>query len=566
MWRMVFIGIFFAALGQAMGGAAWAVEPAAGSLLAASAASAAPAAPAAVPASAAAGAPEVLQVCRLPGYEHQAVCGRLLRPLDPAAPQGRQIEVHFAVLLALARNKQPDPVFVFAGGPGQSAIDLAGSWSRLLARVGNRRDIVLIDQRGTGRSARLACPEVSATAALAEVLPLSAQQRRIESCRDALQRLPHGDLRQYTTHVAVQDAEAVRVALGAPRVNLVGASYGTRAALEFQRQFPQAVRRLVIDGVAPPDMALPTAFSTDNQAALDAVWAACEADAAGCGRRHPALQEQWRALLAGLPREVTVAHPVTGAVERLSLTRELVLGLVRAPLYAPVLASALPHALAQASRGRYEALFGLASALQGPRAGSLAEGMHFSVVCAEDLPPRARPANSAAGAGGVPTDLPGADFGSVFAERYLAICAGWPRGDVPAAFFTVPSAPGPVLVLSGGADPATPPRHGERVARALGPKARHVVVAGAGHGVMALPCMRDVLFRFIAAEDDTQALQVKTDCAAAMPRPPAFVPPGAARVLGETTGTTATPITTTGSPVPPARAVRPGAQSPRSGL
>jgi len=485
-----------------------------------------------------------LQPCRLPGFEHEASCGRVPRPLDPEAPQGRQIEIHFAVLPALARNKHPDPVFVFAGGPGQSAIDLAGTWSRLLARVSNRRDIVLVDQRGTGRSAKLACAEPPPTAPLATALPAEAQARRLATCREALQRLPQGDLRHFTTWVAMRDVEAVRQALGAPRVNLVGGSYGTRAALEYQRQFPQAVRRLVIDGVAPPDMVLPAAFSTDNQAALERVFAACEADAATCGATYPALRGDWQGLLSTLPKEVAAAHPVTGEVERLALTREMLLGLARAPLYAPALAAGLPQAIGAAARGRFEPLFGLASALQGPRGATLAEGMHFSVVCAEDVPRLAAAGDGgvtrADGAGGsgaaqsragnrsdgaTAASPAGADFGSIFADQYQRFCADWPAGAVPAAFYGVPPAPAAALVLSGGADPVTPPRHGERVTQALGAKARHVVVAEAGHGVMALPCMRDVLFRFIDAPDDAAALQVKADCASALPRPGVFIPP-----------------------------------------
>jgi fermentation-respiration switch protein FrsA (DUF1100 family) len=98
---------------------------------------------------------------------------------------------------------------------------------------------------------------------------------------------------------------------------------------------------------------------------------------------------------------------------------------------------------------------------------------------------------------------------------------------VPAAFYRVPAARAPVLVLSGGLDPVTPPRHGQRVAQALGPLARHVVVPQAGHGVMLQGCMRDAVFRFIDAADDAQALKVQADCAAKAPRPPAFVAPGA---------------------------------------
>ncbi|MBL8286636.1 MAG: alpha/beta fold hydrolase [Rubrivivax sp.] len=492
----------------------------------------------------------LLQPCRLEGHAHEAACGKVLRPLDPGAAEGRQIEVHFAVLPALARNKHPDPVFVFPGGPGQSAIDLAGHWARLLARLNNRRDIVLVDQRGTGRSARLACPELPPTTPLADTLPQAAQLRRLTACREALQRLPHGDLRHYTTWVAVRDVEAVRLALGAAAVNLFGASYGTRVALEFMRQFPRAVRRAVLDGVAPPDMTLPAAFDADNEAALAKVFAACEAEPA-CRRRYPALRERWRLLLAALPRTAAVVHPVSGRAETLELTGEVVRGLVRGPLYAPALAAALPAAIEAAVGGRFEPMLGLASALQGARTGMLAEGMHYSVLCAEDVPRRADSgsagapraaagATAAAGAnavrrpaavagadavGGAGADaVGGADAESDLAATYRRICAGWPRGEVPPAFYSVPPAPAPVLVFSGGADPATPPRHGERLVRSLGPRARQAVVAEAGHGVTALPCVRDVLFRFIDAADEAAAAQVDAGCAAAVPRPPVYEP------------------------------------------
>jgi fermentation-respiration switch protein FrsA (DUF1100 family) len=142
--------------------------------------------------------------------------------------------------------------------------------------------------------------------------------------------------------------------------------------------------------------------------------------------------------------------------------------------------------------------------------------MHFSVVCAEDGPRF-----------GASAEAPGRDFGTDFARLYERACANWPRGEVPVAFYGVAPFPRPVLLTSGGLDPATPPRHGERVARLLGPSARHVAVPQAGHGVLTIGCMRDVLFRFIDAAEDADATGVDATCAAAIPRPPAFVPAAA---------------------------------------
>jgi pimeloyl-ACP methyl ester carboxylesterase len=451
--------------------------------------------------------------CRLKGVVHEALCGSVQRPLDPARPAGTQVDVHFAVLPALARNKLDDPVFFIAGGPGQSAIELAGPLAAQLARLSNRRDLVFVDQRGTGRSAPLRCDEdTEVMRPLAESVDESAQLKRLAHCRERLKGLPHGDLRHYGTTLAMADLDAVRAQLGATRINLVGASYGTRAALEYMRLFPSAVRRAVLDGVAPADMVLPASFSTDNQAALNGLlnWCATDAD---CRARHPALKQQWLALLESLPREVSLTHPYSGREERVRLTREAVLGMVRTPLYVPALAAGLPQAIADAANGRFTPLAGLASALSGPGRPTLYSGMHFSVVCSEDLPRLS-----------LATEPDNPQFGQAFARVYQQVCADWPRGRVDPAFYTTPAAPAATWLLSGGDDPATPPRHGERTVRALGAKARHTVVPHAGHGVMSLACLRDAVQRFIDAATDDEALKVGADCAAAVPRPRVFVP------------------------------------------
>lgn len=465
------------------------------------------------------------QACRVEGLPNELLCGVIQRPLDPANPKGVQIDVHYLVVPAMARNKQPDPVLMLAGGPGQSAIGVAPAMLSRLTRLNYRRDLVFIDQRGTGKSAPLQCEDDSKLP-LVEVLDTVAQARRLDVCRAALMQLPHGDLRFYTTTIAMQDFEAVRQQLGAPQWNLVGASYGTRAALEYQRHFPDRVRRTVLDGVAPPDMVLPASFSTDGQAALDVSLSACEQDTV-CAAQYPQLRQQWAALLQGLPRAVSVNHPVTGLPERFMLTRDLLLRSVRTPLYVPALTAALPAAIAAAaSQDRFEGLLGLAGAVGTRKAMRVAMGMHFSVVCAEDVPRLT-----------ASTDKPGADFGSGDASFYAQACQNWPKGAVPSEFFKVGPTRSPVLVLSGGADPATPPRHGERVVQALGAQdkslVQHVVVPQAGHGVAAVGCMNEVLFRFIDAKQASAALPQEAGCATRIPRPSVFVPaqpnmPGAA--------------------------------------
>ncbi len=453
--------------------------------------------------------------CRVDGLPNEVQCGEVQRPLDPAQPGGVQITVHYLVVPAMARNKQPDLVLLLAGGPGQSAIGVAPLVLPRFARLNNRRDLVFIDQRGTGQSAPLLCAD-ERNLPIAQALDVAAQLQRLDQCRLQLAQLPYGDMRFYSTTIAMQDIEAVRQKLGAPQWNLVGASYGTRAALEYLRQFPDSVRRTVIDGVAPPDMVLPASFSTDGQVALDAVLQACEQDGP-CRTQYPHLRQQWAALLQSLPRTVSINHPLTGAPEQFTLTRASLLRAMRTPLYVPAMAAALPAAIVAASQGRFDALLGLSSTLDSGKATRLALGMHFAVVCSEDVPRL-----------GLSTDQPGADFGNSDAELYTQVCKNWPRAAVPSAFYTLPPTRSPVLLLSGGADPATPPRHGERVAKALGATnaslVQHIVVPQAGHGVSSLGCMGDLLFRFIDAKQDAAALPQDAHCAVGIPRPGAFIP------------------------------------------
>jgi pimeloyl-ACP methyl ester carboxylesterase len=453
-------------------------------------------------------APLALHACRLAGLDHDAQCGVLKRPLDPARPNGTQIDLHVAVIPALARQKLPDPIFFFAGGPGQSAIGLAGTVEHLASRLGARRDLVLIDQRGTGHSAPLQCDVPPPDESLARALDRARLVAGLDACRATLQKLPWGDLRFYTTAIAMADADAVRAALGAEQVDLLGISYGTRAALEYLRAYPRHVRRVVIDGVAPPDMALPESDDVDARSAMQALFRDCASEAA-CARAHPALAQRWQALLASLPKAVDAADPVTGQPRHFTLTPDALHGLVHSPLYTPALGAMLPHAIDEAAAGRFGPLLALSSST-GARPTDLSEGQHFSVVCAEDVPRMAAPSG------------PASDQGA--SGLYRAVCAHWPRGEVPPAFYTIPPSTVPVLLLSGGLDPVTPPRHAERVEKALGSKARAVVVANNGHNVTAIACMRDAVFHFINAATDAQAQAVDTGCAAKVPRPLAFQP------------------------------------------
>ncbi|MCU0765014.1 MAG: alpha/beta hydrolase [Burkholderiaceae bacterium] len=462
---------------------------------------------AAAGAAAAAGEP-----CRLKGIDRELQCGKVSVAEDPDRPDGRRIEVHYAVVPALARVRSLEPVFVFAGGPGQSARRAAGQVQPLFARLNARRDIVYVDQRGTGLSNPLSCAsERGPAASLADSLDAEALAART---RDCLRRLgAASDLRQYATWIAVRDVDAVRAALGHPRINLWGASYGTRAALEYLRQYPQHVRSVVLDGMAPADMALPASFAVDAQASLERLLAACAADRA-CNDRYPRLEAAIDGVLAraGAGPKSTVSHPLTGQPEDLRLMPATLASALRVPLYSPPLAALLPYALGEASRDNLTPLLTIAASLTSGVAENFAEGMHFAVVCAEDLPRLDAAARSAAAA---------TRFGGTFLNVYDDACAAVPSREVPAAFYRFSDADVPVLILSGGADPATPPRHGQRVARAL-KRATHVVAPNLAHGVSLHGCAPELVAGFIRGAG---AEGLDLGCLDRLPPPKFFAPP-----------------------------------------
>jgi pimeloyl-ACP methyl ester carboxylesterase len=447
-----------------------------------------------------------LASCRVPGVEREVRCGSVTMPEDPDQAGGPTIEVRFAVVPAVARTRLADPVFVLAGGPGQAATRTARQMLPVLSEVNARRDIVFIDQRGTGGSHPLEC-KVEETS-LAATFEQTQQLERLAACLQGLS----GDLRQFATWIAVRDFDAVRARLGAEQVNLWGGSYGTRAALEYMRQFPTRVRSAVLDGVAPPDMVLPVSFALDADAALAALVEACSRNER-CRRRYPDVAERIELLLerADSGLEVTVPHPVTGVVESMRLDRRVLSSLLRVPLYAPQLAAVLPYALAQAADGEYTPLVALSAAVASGINDNFAAGMHFAVVCAEDMP-RVTAAHR--------SEVAATRFGGTFVEVYERACREVPVRPVPPSFYEVPAHPAPVLVLSGGLDPATPPRHGARVAERLG-NARHVVAPYLGHIVSTQGCAPAQIARFFR---DASFGKIDETCLTRLPAATFFEP------------------------------------------
>ncbi|MFO1397280.1 MAG: alpha/beta hydrolase [Burkholderiales bacterium] len=427
-----------------------------------------------------------LSECRLQGVAQAAQCGRLDVPEDRRKPEGRKVSLFVAVLPANTVTPKDDPLVILAGGPGQAASFL-GPFAARLTELRRTRDVVLVDQRGTGRSSPLTCAALRPREQ--DVFELDVLPR----ARECVAELGGKgvDLAQYTTSAWIDDLEAMRAALGYARWNVWGGSYGTRVAQEYLRRHPERVRTLILDGVAPPAMIVPLDVWKTRAAALDAIFAACAASAA-CAKAHPDVQGtlgRIERFLGPQGRNLVLVDPRTGTQENVHVTFDLVLGALQPMTYTPETATLLPEMLRLAAAGDLAPLFAANPSLAGKFEEQMNPALHFSVVCAEDAPRISSVAAQAALAG-----LPTARL----ALQTLAVCDVWPRGTMPADFATPVKSDRPVLLLSGGMDPVTPPAYGTEVARAL-PNSRHVIAPGYGHIVSPHACGPRLIAAFVDA-------------------------------------------------------------------
>ena len=376
------------------------------------------------------------------------------------------------MLPATGQQKAKDAVVYLAGGPGQAATELMGD-GFAIDGVGDHRDLVYADQRGTGGSHPLLCqfygPPENPQSYFDAFLPIE----KVRSCRQALER--DADLAQYTTSASVEDLEGIRAALGYEQLTLVGGSYGTRLAMEYVRRYEPRVRAVVLDGPVTPANHVPEHFGQLARHALDGVLAECLADER-CATAFPNIREEAAAVfdrLRAVPARATVSHPSLDRPGEVTLTRNHVAEAVRYLLYSTAGASRVPLFLHQAFNGDFSSI---ARFLIRWRANGTFDGLYISITCAEDVPFVAQGAAEADD----PTFL-----GGYRVRQQRAACDAWPRGTMsPSSREPVTSAV-PTLITSGMLDPVTPPDNGDVIARTL-TRSRHLRVRSGGHGLYGL--------------------------------------------------------------------------------
>jgi pimeloyl-ACP methyl ester carboxylesterase len=458
------------------------------------------------PLSAAAPAPALkLTPCRLTHPSQlvsvEAQCGRLSVPEDPTAPGGRQLQLFVARIPAVNEHGRPDPLFLLAGGPGLAATTFYTGVAPVFERIRRDRDIVLVDQRGTGASNALNCPGATDPDAPDSTAALVQEAR---SCLASL--AAHANVADYTTSLAVRDLDAVRAALGYQTINLYGGSYGTRVAQHYLRRYPAHTRTVILDGVVPAQLTLGASLAMDAQSALERIFARCVA-AAPCHTRFGDPNSTFDALRAGLKTRAVplmVPDPFTGQARKLTFDASDLAAVVRLSSYSPEQSALLPLMLDEAqTHANFTPIAGLMLQVTHSLDELIAYGMHNSVVCAEDVADYRVQVQDR-------ERLAQTYMGTAQLDALEAICALWPHGPVDADFHQPLESNRPVLLLSGSNDPVTPPNYALQAARGLHDSLQ-VVVADMGHGQITAPCAARLLGRFIEL-GSTHGLEAEIAC------------------------------------------------------
>jgi len=447
-----------------------------------------------------------LKRCRLEGIDEELLCGKLTVFENRETRTGRKIDLNIVVLPAFDQKTKAEPLFDLAGGPGAASTDAAGFYASEGREVRHRRDVVLVDQRGTGKSNPLSVSrEKTPEYYLSEMYPVDY----VQNLRASLEQ--RADLTQYTTSIAMDDLDDVRAWLGYDRINLFGTSYGTRAALVYLRQHPDRVRTVTLMGVAPTYLKMPMYHAQAAARAMDLLLRQCEQDA-HCHQTFPQIREDWANVLAQLeraPARVEYSPPDKSAAVKLEIQGGVFAEKIRTWMYGRDQASRIPLIIHHAAQVDWAPF--LREAISPSIPDFIADGMYLSVTCAEDVPFIDQEEAAKLNAGN--------PFGNYRVFQQTRACGMWPRGKIPDNFRDPVSSNVPVLIFSGNMDPVTPPQRGEEVAKNL-PNSRHVVIPQAGHGVDGLTdlgCVERLILEFMETGDGKN---LDVSCVERMAPPP----------------------------------------------
>ncbi|HXA20545.1 MAG TPA: alpha/beta hydrolase [Thermoanaerobaculia bacterium] len=442
--------------------------------------------------------------CRTADGNTEGLCGKYEVYENRTLRSGRKIALNIMVLPALSDKPAADAWFPLGGGPGQSAVAAYPS-AGFTVKVRQQRDVVLVDQRGTGGSNPLPCnlrDPKNPKELIGDSMPLD----KVRACRAELEK--KADLTQYTTSISADDIDDVRRAMGYDKINVFGASYGTLAGLVYLRRHGDHVRTLTLEAVATPNYRIPLPFARTTQSSVDGLIDRCAADAA-CNKNYPDLKKEFRAVVGRL--EKSPAHfevkNAAGEAQTVTLSRGMFVADLRPVLYIPSLVSQFPYFVHRAYQGDWSTYAAAVMAVRGAIDKAVDRGMSLSVVCAEAV--------AGITEAMIRRETGGTYLGDFQVRLYQKACHEWPRGGIPRDFYDPIHSAVPTLLISGALDPATPPEASAQAARDLS-NSRVVVVKNGTHGTGS-PCIDRLISEFVS---QGSATGLDASCADQIPLPP----------------------------------------------
>ena len=448
--------------------------------------------------------------CQVPGLDSlKPKCATIQVLENRALPNGRKLNLRVVVIPPDSGAELPDPIVPVPGGPGGGTIGAGNGWARILRSARGHRALVLHDPRGTGLSGELECDFSEGPSRPGSYVRDFAPPARVKACADSLAGV--ADFTQVHTETIARDLAEVLTALGYERANLYGVSGGTRQAMVFAKLYPERVRTLVLGGVVAPGFRLPLPYARDFDRSIRMLWADCAADTA-CARAYPDAPGDFEKVLARLERGAALV-PVPGAgggTDTARVTRDVFAERIRSMLYGPATSAEVPYVVARAAAGDFMPfVHPLVPGLGGRTGGDgIATAHYLSVTCAEDVD-RIREADREPAARGT-------YLGDYRVRQQVEACKLWPHAKLGEEHFEYPVLQIPTLLISGDADPVTPPRSAEAVRRYL-PNSRHVVFRTGWHVPFGTPCAARLASTFIL---NRSANELESSCSARLTRPP----------------------------------------------
>jgi len=417
-------------------------------------------------------------------------CGYLVVPERRDVVDGATIRLAVAVVSG-GHPTSAIPVVYLAGGPGEAGSTDLGPMNGLL----DDNDWIFLDQRGTGFSEpSLACPEVPFSSA--------GQTVDVQHAADCAARLADWgvDLSAYTTESSAADVADLVRTLGYTQVNLYGPSYGSRLALAVERQSPELLRAVILDGVFPPQASLYADAPISFSRALRLVFDTCQADP-GCRAKYPNVLGTFGHLMAQLhaqPRPIDYMDPATGQTRHATLDSRLFLEVLDVMLYVREGIAMIPALIAITDGGDYGPVGSFLPDVNN-YGGAVAVGLYYAVECAEDGPRLDTPTLLGL------EELPGVRQDLGFADELAQVCGVWPSTAAPARVNAPVQSDVPTLLLSGRFDPITPPEYAREAAATL-PNSFDVEFAVESHVTLSSsPCSIGIARAFLSAPEQEPA-------------------------------------------------------------